>query len=191
MAMHDPSDEAAVRAHYERCIANGCDPKFAEALARRSAPGIRTDSTHFAGRMGRQFVGRPDHGDFYAKELRAAGGSPAGKVYVSGLARYAGDPEAWVSSRSEIKEVCERRGWSVDGDVKVKAPAMSEPTQRVPLDPDLVTAEVEKVVAANPEVAPTPKERERLWNDTYEKRLPPKYRDKRPLSKMLQDEGIA
>ena len=191
MAMHDPNNTAAYLARYDECIRNGCGPKLAEAIARRAAPGIRTDSTHFAGRMGRQFADQPEYGDYFARELRARGDSPQGKVYVSGIARYPGDPEAWVSSRGEIAEVCRKRGWGVSGAVNVKSDQYADPTPTIPLDPDLVTAEVEKIVDANPEIAPTPKEKERLWNETYEKRLPPKHRDKRMLGQVLSDEGLA
>jgi hypothetical protein len=191
VAMHDPTNEAAYLEHYAKCLRNGCDPKLAEALARRVAPGIRTDSTHFAGRMGRQFADQPERGDYYAAELRARGDSPAGKVYISGLARYAGDPEAWVSSRGEIADVCKRRGWGVSGDVNVKSDQYADPTPEIPLDPQIVTDEIELKLAKNPEIAPTPKEKERLWNETYEQRLPPKHRDKRMLGQVLAEEGLA
>lgn len=187
MAMHDRNDPDAVATHYEQCIQNGCDPKLAEMLSRRSAPGIKTDATHFAGIMGRQFANNPEMGDALSAELRAMGGSPVGKVYRSSLARYAGDPEAWVDSRSDIKAICERRGWGCEGGVTVKSPEMVDPTPTIPLDPKVVTDEVELAIERNPEIAPTPKERERLWNETYEKRLPPKYRDKRTALQMAEE----
>lgn len=163
--------------------------RFADMVRLRRAPGVKTDSTHFAGRHN-QFADRPDVGDFYARELRAMGGSPVGKQYVSQIARYPGDPEAWVSSRSEIQERCERRGWTCQGDVTVKPPVMAEPKPDVVLDPKLVDEEVAREIAKNPEIAPTPKERESLWHDTYQKRLPARVKDKRSLNQMLADEGI-
>lgn len=163
--------------------------RFADMVRLRRAPGIRTDSTHFAGRHN-QFADKPYLGDFYAKELRAMGGSPVGKQYINQLARYPGDPEAWVSSRSEIKERCERRGWTCQGEVTVKPPLMAEPKPGVVLDPKIVDAEVAATVAKNPEIAPTPKEREALWHDTYQKRLPARVKDKRSLDQMLADEGV-
>lgn len=161
------------REHYEKCIANGCSPKLAEMLATRRAPGCVTDDTFFVGRKGgQQFADSPDAGDYYAADLRKVGGSPAGKVYMHGLARYPGDPEAWVSSRGEVAEVCRKRGWSCKGQVNVKGDQYADPIKPVELDPDLVTNEVELLVSQNPEIAPTPKEKERLWHETYQKRKP-------------------
>jgi hypothetical protein len=91
-----------------------------DMLASGKAPQANTDSTFLSGHCnGNQFEGHPQVGDLYAKDARAAGVDPAGKVYYAGLARYAGDPEAWVNSKGEIKAKCEERGWGCQGAVNV------------------------------------------------------------------------
>ena len=159
--------------HYEKCLRNGCSPRLAEMLASRRAPGCVTDDTFFVGRKGgQQFADDPQAGDYLAAGLRKLGGSPAVKVYVHGLARFPGDPEAWVSSRGEIADRCRERGWNCKGQVNVKGDQYAEPKPDIPLDPDLVTEEVAIRIAENPEIAPTPKDKERLWHETYEQRKP-------------------
>lgn len=73
---------------------------------------------------------------------RRAGVSTDGKAYMPQIARFPGDPEAWVQSTDEAKAVLERRGWSAEGDITVKAePKAAKPD--VPLAPDLVAEKVE------------------------------------------------
>ena len=72
-----------------------------------------------------------------------------GKVYLSGLAAFSGDPRAWVSGRGDVQKVCEERGWDCEGSVNVKAFRPQEPRQ-VAVAPDLVAEHVERELEANP-----------------------------------------
>lgn len=65
-------------------------------------------------------------GDHYLAQARQAGVNVAGKQYMSQLARYPGDPEAWVGERADIVRVAKKRNLAVDGIVKVK----NEPAPR-------------------------------------------------------------
>ncbi len=108
---------------HQKALANGCSPQLAEMLALGRPPGCNTDREFLRGHAnGSQFSGRPELGDAYASVARAGGVDPKGKVYLSGLAAFPGDPRAWVSGRGEVKSLCEERGWNCDGLVKVKSP---------------------------------------------------------------------
>ena len=101
-------------------------PPTAESIARFDAmvaagvpPAARTDREFLEGTAnGRQFEKNPAAGDFYKKEAEKRGGSTKGRRYLSQLARFPGDPEAWVSDRHDVQKVLEGRGWGCDGSVK-------------------------------------------------------------------------
>lgn len=67
-----------------------------------------------------------DRGKLFEKMAKAAGVDTTGKWLDPSLARYLGDPEAWVGSVGEIQAKCRARGWQckiVDGIVKITIPA--------------------------------------------------------------------
>ena len=67
----------------------------------------------------------PDKFDKYKRQADAAGVSITGKDYISGLAAYPGDPDAWVKDDSDIKTIAKKKGFHVgkdDGMVKVTVP---------------------------------------------------------------------
>jgi hypothetical protein len=114
---------------YEQSLANGCSPKLAEMFALATPPQARTDSTFLSGNCnGSQFEHVPGRGDYLKEIAEARGQSVTGKVYKAGLARYPGDPEAWVSGRGDVERVARARGWGVEGDVSVPA----EGVERIP-----------------------------------------------------------
>jgi hypothetical protein len=141
------------RDHYQQCIANGCSPKLAEMLASRTPPMSNTDRELWYGHInGRQFEESPQIGDYYRQQARLAGVDPKGKIYLSGLARYPGDPEAWVESRGDIRRILEKRGWGADGLVKMPVRKdESPPALESGLDPSLVDEYVNDRLAAVPE----------------------------------------
>lgn len=69
---------------------------------------------------GRQFVGQEHIGDYYREVATAAGASTTGKKYLSGLARFPGDPEAWVDGRGDVERVLNQRGWGCEGTINLK-----------------------------------------------------------------------
>jgi len=102
----------------DRCL-------LCEMFAVGQPPGGMTDSVFFSGMStnGSQFGGgklAEQMGDKLAKDLIARGGSPKGKVYIGGLAQYPGDPEAWVSDRSDIRRVCEERNYDASDELNGK-----------------------------------------------------------------------
>lgn len=157
------SSNPHVQAHYEQCLKNGCSPKLAEALAFQQGPAMRTDATFMQGECnGKQFAKDPATGNRLKKIAKKAGVSVVGKKYMSSLARFPGDPEAWVSSRGEVEKVVRKRGWGCTGSVNVQArqdePLKQKGVTRGVAD-HIIEAEVESIVAETPEIAPTPKEK--------------------------------
>lgn len=105
---------------YAECIADGCSPSLADMLASASPPGCVTDATFLAGHCnGSQFSKTPGLGNRLREIAESQGQSTSGKVYLGSLAKYPGDPEAWVDGRGDVKRVCEKRGWGCDGAVRV------------------------------------------------------------------------
>ncbi len=117
------SRHPVVQAAYEESREAGESHNIALMCACRQGPGLSTDTTFTRGFASQPFDGpvNPFVHKRYAAMARKAGVSISGKRYMSGLARYPGDPKAWVSDRSDIKKLCERRGWGCEGAVKVKA----------------------------------------------------------------------
>ena len=123
--------------------------RLAAMFAAGTPPMSNTDREFLEAREnGRQFQDAPALGDFYAAAAARAGQSVTGKVYLSGLAAYPGDPRAWVADRGDVRRVLEERGWGARG--AVNRPA----DERPPLDDayrvadDLVAARAAALLAA-------------------------------------------
>lgn len=140
-------------------------------------PRIRTAATFIANAAhgGAQFgAGTREH---YLALAREAGVSTDGKAYDGRLARFPGDPEAWIESQDDVRRVCERRGWGCDGDVKVKAPE-APPVERPLVADDIVEDLVEQRLAEKygddlDGVSVPVAEYERVRGDVIEKHAPP------------------
>lgn len=117
--------------------------------------GVMTDSVFLQGMStnGSQFEGQEWAGDYYREVAEAHGQSVKGKVYLSGLAEFPGDPRAWVDGRGDVQRVLEERGWNGRGAVNVKAPGPLGETERVSVADDIVEQEVQEELAADPGLA--------------------------------------
>lgn len=65
-----------------------------------------------------------DRGPLYERLAKQAGIDTTGKWYHPPLARFLGDPEAWVGSMDDIKQRCLGRGWKFsikDGNIHIEA----------------------------------------------------------------------
>lgn len=146
------SNDPGVQAHYARCRQQGTSHALAEMFALGQPPMSNTDREFLEGRGGcyDQFPGQHGIGEMYRRKAEAAGVSPQGKVYVSGLARFPGDPEAWVSGRGDAQRLCEQRGWACEGSVKVKLRQPEAAPCKGGLASDLVDDLVEKRLADVP-----------------------------------------
>lgn len=170
------SEEPDIQARYEECLENGCTEKLAEALAFQQGPALRTDVSFLQGHSnGNQFAKNPKQGAAYAARAKRAGVSTQGKIYLHGLARYPGDPEAWVGDRSDVSRVLERRNWSARGVVsRTSREPENPPVLGCPggVAEDILDSEVDSIVQQEPEAAPTHKERVALKEKLRAKRRP-------------------
>lgn len=138
------------------------DARMAEIIATRTVPHGSTDAVFMEGRYhddGLLGEGSQEYRDRYK---RAIGSYPSGKKYMSQLARYPGDPRAWVDSLSDVSRICREDNltWEYAGRIRHRAVERDEPD---PLDkpyevaPDLIEKRVRKAVKANPDLAHDPK----------------------------------
>lgn len=143
--------EAGVE-HYKKCLANGCTEKFAIMLVLRKPPRANTDREYFAGRhnLRQQFAGDRRGFNTVLRQAKKNGFTPpADAVYEPGLARFQGDPEAFVPAsegRGYIRRLMEKRGWGCEGAVNVK-PGGSQAKPAKPIDERLAEqfiAQIEK-----------------------------------------------
>jgi hypothetical protein len=98
---------------------DGLSHAFAEMLATQSPPMSHSDREFLEG-TGEQFAKCPHMGNYYRHVAEQHGKNVKGHVYMSSLAAFPGDPEAWITGRGDAKALCEKRGWECDGSVKVK-----------------------------------------------------------------------
>lgn len=149
------SNNPAVQAEYEAMRAAGESHGIAEICATRQCPGIVTDSLFNIGQVNHnQFANDPDTGRRYLKIARRRGVNVSGATYMGSLARFPGDPEAWVHGRGDVKRLCDRRGYSCEGSVNVKVREVAPPLADGPVvATDIVEREVKKIVAQEPEKA--------------------------------------
>ena len=100
-------------------------------------------------------------------------------MYKSSLARFPGDPQAWVSSRSDVKKILEERNWQSEGTVKNEfhEDKLSEAVENRPkangVAEDILDDKVVHECLKNPELAPTVKERIELKENLRSKMSAP------------------
>lgn len=144
------SADPATQARYEELRANGESHSFAEILACKAFPGLKTDSVWNEGRCnGNQFETCQPRGDWYRRKAEEAGVSTTGKTYLSSLAEFPGDPKAWVSDRGDVLRVAKEKGFRAEGFVNYRPPEV-EPIPTVPIAPELVEREVSEILESNP-----------------------------------------
>ncbi len=146
---------------YWKCRLTGSGDRFAAMLALGQPPGIETTDTFWAGRKSWREVYGPD--STYVKDvekrLRSQGIEIGDKEYMPELARHRGDKEAVFSRnniRGEIKSLCQRRGWAVEGAVNVEHRGPDSdplaPENCKPLADHIVARTMRDIVKANPDL---------------------------------------
>ena len=121
---------------YARMRRIGESHRMAELLALRAFPATRTDSEFLKGTH-EQFADTPELGDKYKAIAEAHGLNTNGLVYIRGLARFPGDPQAWISGRGDVTRIAEERGWGVSGAVEVQRREV-EPSVDIDVADDIV-----------------------------------------------------
>lgn len=106
--------------------------RLREMLQSRRAPRCMTDVEMFegVGTLAKQYEGEDYYLDKITKNAIKHGYTPnAHDMYMGNLARFEGDPEAFISpagGRNQLKKVLEKRGLPGDGAVKVKGKSQEE-----------------------------------------------------------------
>ena len=148
------------------------ESRMDEVLKSKKMPAIRTDAQFLAnhGTLDKQFAGDNRQLKAVTDKAKSLGYNPnPNDTYISTLARFPGDPLAFVpagSPKSHIKKVCEATDRACEGDVSVNRPR-KEPAKTVRLGEDLVQEEAEQRIMKNPEEALKPKEQ--LRNEILDK----------------------
>lgn len=168
-------------AQYWMMRETGSSDKFAAMIALQSGPALSTDDTFFQGQkpLYDQF-GSQRHLDRYLKVSKKYGFTPnPNSTYFSALARFPGDPEAYVSraqGRSYIRKLCEKRGWACEGAVSVNHREPDNdplaPEKCKPLGEDIIRRRVTEEIKRNPDMSP--KDRKSLREKIIEKHGPTK-----------------
>ena len=147
-------------AFYVRLMSSGQSQSMAEMLALQKGPGLDTDDVFFSGSkpLYDQF-GSQKHLDRFLKQAKARGFTPpVNSTYYPNLARFPGDPEAFVTraqGRSYIKKLCESRGWECSGGVKAEyREPERDPYETAPaLADDIVRESMAEEIKKNPEMS--------------------------------------
>jgi hypothetical protein len=142
---------------YMRLRRDGNTHRFSDMIACQRGPGLMTDSVFFAGakQIGDQFVNETQRKKVLAVAKRHGYTPNRTDVYEPGLARFQGDPEAFVPAtggRGYIRKLCETRGWACDGAVKVEArqPERDPYAHAKPLAEDLIQERIKGTIAKDP-----------------------------------------
>lgn len=133
-------------------------PRCGSGLLQRRfpCPAVKTAATFEAGRgsLLDQLHGDQHHADAAMRNARLAGGNPsAGDIYMPTLARFCGDPEAFIPTgggEQYVKKLLRKRRWD-NGELSVKHDR--PPRQRVALAPDLVEQQRQKLLKREPSLA--------------------------------------
>ncbi len=159
--MSTETQEDAYQKIYDEAIANGCCAIFADMLASRKAPGTKgcdTDWFRGKGTLSDQFSGDQKQLEHTVNVARSHGYNPnMHDVYVPGMARFVGDPEAFVSPAGglhQVKSTFVSRNQTCHGAVEFESVKMDPPKDAKPV---LCEKLVEKLsvdmAAADPKLA--------------------------------------
>lgn len=123
-----------------------CQGRLQDMLRSRTPPMANTDREFLAGHCnGNQFEGQDVLADQYRQMAHQGGVDVTGKVYLSGLARFPGDPEAWVNGKGDAQKVLEARGWGASGLIKREVTNVAQPLNHA-VDPQIIKDEVEDII---------------------------------------------
>ena len=151
------SSDRVIQAHYEWLRNKGESHKISEMLAFGQPPRARTDREFFEGMgtLDKQFDYDGKMHEGVVKLAMKNGYKPNNNdVYLSSLARFPGDPEAFISpsgGRGQIQDTCERRGWECHGTVNTKHRQPEEAPKAKPLGEDIVRRAMAEEHTKNPD----------------------------------------
>lgn len=168
---------------YWRSRKQGQSDRFAAMLALQTAPAVNTDDVFFHGlhHLGHQMPEEQAQ-QYVDAHIKATGKAPPqSAIYMPGLARFKGDPQAFISrsdGRTHIKRLIESRGGTCDRDMNVnwREPESDPlaPENCKPLGEDIIRGHMRTEVENNPDLAKgmTPKKRQALRQSIIQKHGP-------------------
>jgi hypothetical protein len=126
---------------------DGQSHKFALMISSRQFPGVKTDSVFNEGKFsGSGGSGCAAKENYYRTQAEKGGFSTNGKWYCGSLARFPGDPEAFIGSRSDVLAVCKKNNFTIlDGYVDYKGHE-TPPTPDYEVAPGLIDRETREVM---------------------------------------------
>ena len=113
-------ESPVIVARYRQLIAKGESPRMAEILATRQAPGLETDTSHYAGMRPLEETCGLDYATKTKAQARKAGITiNDSSIYNPTIAdqRGGGDPKAWLlagDGRDKFRKVINAKGKSCD-----------------------------------------------------------------------------
>jgi hypothetical protein len=147
------SPYSAVQARYLDMRIDGQSHQIAEVLALRKFPGCHGTSATFM--QGTHCQDSPLDAARYAAAA-AQGVDTNGRRYISGMARFPNDPEAWISGCDDVVRLCRDRNWNCYGAVQHEATEPTEPAPEVAIAPEIVNQHVAACLGAFPAAEHTP-----------------------------------
>jgi hypothetical protein len=150
--MNTVSDNPVIQARYEAMLRDGVSPRLADMLANQQPPRGKDNTSWLAANS--HAIGGGDLGatrNHHEALARDAGVSTGGKIYMPDLAKFSGDPRAWVADHSEYKNRLEARGdgWS-DGTQSVQPRNDVAPAPNIDIADDLVEERALAMIQDNP-----------------------------------------
>lgn len=125
-----------------------------DILETRQFPGLQTDDEFMANRGSLADQLKHQTEDIVSAARRAGYNPSHSDVYLPSVARFPGDPEAFIkhdSARGHIKKTLEARGWSCEGSVKVKG--RQSPPKEKKLGDDLALEGARELRLKNPKAS--------------------------------------
>ena len=161
-------------AHYRRLLRRSGNEDYARRIAfgkKFHVPYIHTDDAFLRGRWQEdEFDGNKEQRKAYEAAARAAGGNPAGKKYLGGVAGRPRDPKGWVSDASDIRRICRETGRGCHGLMEIESTSPDEPDdQPYRVADDIVGEEVRQIVEREAGGDVSPRERAELTEKTRER----------------------
>lgn len=137
---------------YDIMVQNGQTPVFAHMCVSREAWSVKNSDKAFnEGQRRKMSTMSEENRDNMCRAAQKAGINTNGKYYVGGLGKYT-DPHAWVSTASDVIEVCRKKNLTATGVVNHKGTPMPRP-KSVDLAPDIVQKKVGERLKADPRLA--------------------------------------
>lgn len=163
-----PQTREEREAYYERLIATGMNPRFADMLAAQAAPRMRNSDMAFLGKSNDE---RYTHGlddlsaDRTLARAKAAGINTHGKVFMSQLGTP-DNPLAWVSGIEDLRTSLRIQGKGCES-MGIK-PVVKDPGENIPLADEIIEEEITNRCMANPDLVAKLQEKPETYNELRE-----------------------